>query len=64
MISKYLIKNTTVINEGKSSVSDILFYDNLIQKIGNIAASPDFIIIDGTGKYLFPGVIDGASTFS
>lgn len=58
MTSKYLIKNTTIINEGQSSVSDILFYENLIQKIGKINAEPDFIIIDGTGRYLFPGIID------
>ena len=44
-------------------MSDILFYDNLIQKIGDIKAEPDFNIIDGTGKYLFPGIIDGQVHF-
>ncbi len=63
MTSKYLIKNTTIINEGQSSVCDILFYDNIIQKIGNINAAPEFTIIDGTGKYLFPGIIDGQVHF-
>lgn len=63
MTSKYLIKNTTIVNEGQSSVSDILIYDNLIKKIGDIKAEPDFYIIDGTGKYLFPGIIDGQVHF-
>jgi len=63
MNSKYLIKNTTIINEGQSSLSDILFYDNRIQKIGNINAEPDFKVIDGTGKYLVPGIIDGQVHF-
>jgi len=63
MTSKYLIKNTTIINEGQSSLSDILFYDNLIQEIGDINAEPDFKVIDGTGKYLFPGIIDGQVHF-
>jgi len=63
MASKYLIKNATIVNEGQSLAKDILFYDNFIQKIGNIKAEPDFHIIDGTGKYLFPGIIDGQVHF-
>ena len=63
MNSKYLIKNTTIINEGQSSLSDILFYDDLIQEIGDINAESDFKVIDGTGKYLFPGIIDGQVHF-
>jgi len=63
MTSKYLIKNTTIVNEGQSSINDILVYDNLIQKIGNIEAEADFKVIDGTGKHLFPGIIDGQVHF-
>ncbi|MCY7420248.1 MAG: dihydroorotase [Chitinophagaceae bacterium] len=63
MTSKYLIKNATIINEGQSFTKDILFYDNFIQKIGNIKVEPDFNVIDGTGKYLFPGIIDGQVHF-
>lgn len=63
MTSKYLIKNATIINEGQHSVTDILIYDHLIQKIGDLEAAPDFHIIDGTGKYLFPGIIDGQVHF-
>jgi dihydroorotase len=63
MTSKYLIQNATMINEGQSFKKDILFYDNIIQKIGDINAEPDFTIIDGTGKYVFPGIIDGQVHF-
>lgn len=63
MISKFLIKNITIVNEGQCFVSDIVFYDNLIQKIGTIKAEHDFNIIDGTGKHLFPGIIDGQVHF-
>jgi dihydroorotase len=37
MSEKILIKNTTIVNEGKSSVVDILIADGLIEQIGNIA---------------------------
>jgi len=63
MTNKYLIKNTTIVNEGQISLTDVLFYDNRIQKIGDINAEPDFNVIDGTGKYLFPGIIDGQVHF-
>jgi len=63
MTTKYLIKNATIINEGQCFVKDVLFYDNIIQKIGDIKAESDFNLIDGTGKYLFPGIIDGQVHF-
>ncbi len=61
--TKYLIKNATIVNEGQSVVGDLLFYDNIIQQVGHIPAQPDFHLIDGTGKYLFPGIIDGQVHF-
>jgi len=63
MTSKYLIKNTTIVNERQISLSDILFYHIRIQKIGDINAEPDFKVIDGTGKYLFPGITGGQVHF-
>ena len=63
MTSKFLIKNVTIVNEDQSLVNDILFYDNFIQKIGKIKVEPNFNVIDGTGKYLFPGIIDGQVHF-
>jgi len=63
MTSKHLIKNVTIVNEGHCVTEDILFYDNFIQKIGNIKAEPDFNVIDGSGKHLLPGIIDGQVHF-
>jgi dihydroorotase len=63
MSSKYLIRNVTIVNQGQRIVTDILFYDSFIQKIGNVAAEPNAVTIDGTGKYLFPGIIDGQVHF-
>jgi len=63
MTSKYLIKNVTIVNEGRFEKTDILFFENFIQKIGDIKVDSDFILIDGTGKHLFPGIIDGQVHF-
>lgn len=63
MSVKYLIKNVTIVNESRLQVSDILFYDDIIQKIGSIEILPDFVVIDGTGKHLLPGIIDGQVHF-
>jgi len=63
MTLQYLIKNATIVNEGRCETTDILFYDNLIQKIGDIKVDSDYIVIDGTGKHLFPGIIDGQVHF-
>ncbi len=63
MPSKYLIKNVTIVNEGRIIIKDILFHHNFIQKIGNIKVEPEFNVIDGTGKHLFPGIIDGQVHF-
>ena len=58
-----LIKNCTVVNEGAINVTDILIKDTIIQQIGSIDNSMDAIEIDGTGKYLLPGIIDGQVHF-
>jgi dihydroorotase len=63
MSEKILIKKTTIVNEGKSSVVDVLLANGLIEQIGNIAIEPDHKVIDGTGKHLFPGIIDGQVHF-
>lgn len=57
---KYLIKNASVVNEGKIIISDVLIEDNIIKKIEkSISVNEDqYIIIDATDKYLMPGVID------
>jgi len=58
-MKKYLIKNIQVINENTIQTKDVLIANQRFLKIDNhISASPDTIIIDGTGKYLIPGLID------
>ncbi|MCW8897297.1 MAG: dihydroorotase [Flavobacteriales bacterium] len=63
MNQSILIKNSTIVNEGKSFVADVLLSDGLIRKIGNIDSEPNHKVIDGTGKHLFPGIIDGQVHF-
>ena len=53
-----LIKNSTIVNEGKVFIADILVSNGFIQQIGNIGIEANHKVIDGTGKHLFPGVID------
>jgi dihydroorotase len=58
-MQKYLIKNITVVNEGVSTVKDVLIKNGLIEKIDNIiTAENDAAEINGEGRYLIPGVID------
>lgn len=53
-----LIKNASIVNEGKIFISDLLIEDKKIKQISEkIDVLPD-IEIDATGKYLFPGIID------
>jgi len=63
MSLKYLIKNVAVVNEGAIQITDVLFYDEYIQEIGFIQEQDDFIVINGTGKYLLPGIIDAQVHF-
>lgn len=58
-----LIKNCTLVNEGEIKVADILIKDTIIQQIGSIDNIMGAIEIDGTGKYLLPGIIDGQVHF-
>lgn len=63
MSQKILIKNATLVNEGISMIADVLVANELIEKIGNIEVEPQYQVIDGTGKHLFPGIIDGQVHF-
>ncbi len=58
-----LIMNSTVVNEGKAFMADVLISGGLIQKVGTIKPKPNQKVIDGTGKHLFPGIIDGQVHF-
>jgi dihydroorotase len=63
MNQSILIKNSTIVNEGKSFVADVLLSGGLIRKIGNIDNAPNYKVIDAIGKHLFPGIIDGQVHF-
>lgn len=65
MSTKTLIKNCSLVNEGQIRVADVWIEDGLIQKIGQIDDLNDdaATVIDGTGKFLFPGIIDGQVHF-
>ncbi len=55
----YLIKNTTIVNEGKSFNGDVLIKEDRIEKIASkIEAQGAITEIDGEGKALIPGLID------
>ncbi|MDP5158404.1 MAG: dihydroorotase [Flaviramulus sp.] len=63
MNQSILIKSSTIVNEGKSFVADVLLIDGLINQIANIDSKPHYIVINGAGKHLFPGIIDGQVHF-
>ncbi|MBN9379745.1 MAG: dihydroorotase [Chitinophagaceae bacterium] len=55
----YLIKNISIVNEGKIITADLLLKNGRIEKIAK-GISPGFAVIEinGEDKYLLPGVID------
>ena len=55
-----LITNATIVNEGTVNQGNVLIKDGLIASVSEalIENSEADVIIDGTGKYLFPGLID------
>ena len=63
MNQRILIKNSTIVNEGKAFIADVLLTDGLIDQIGNIGIESNHKVIDGTGKHLLPGIIDGQVHF-
>lgn len=63
MTGKTLIKNISIVNEGKIVIADLLINNGFIDKIGEQLNLRDGTTIDGTGKFLFPGIIDGQVHF-
>ncbi len=57
-MSKYLLKNGTVVNEGATIQQDILIKDQRIEKIGVSLNDKSAIEINLEGKYVLPGCID------
>src|ERR1700682_1093041 len=58
-MQNYLIKNISVVNEGRIIAADVLIKNGRIEKIGS-NIQPGILVqeIDGEKKYLLPGVID------
>ena len=63
MIERTLIKNISIVNEGQIIETDLFIDNGVIQKIGACNDELHSKIIDGRGKYLFPGIIDGQVHF-
>ena len=58
-MSKFLIKNATIVNENKSFVGDVLLENEIISKIDSqIETKKNVTVIDAEGMYLLPGFID------
>ncbi|QDP84989.1 dihydroorotase [Chryseobacterium sp. SNU WT5] len=56
---RILIKNVKIVNENQIFESDLLIENDLISKISkNLSEENVDQTIDGTGKYLLPGIID------
>jgi len=55
----YLIKNVSMVNEGRISTADLLLKNGRIEKIG-VSLQPSFAVteINGEGLHLLPGAID------
>lgn len=60
-----LIKNTNIVNEGKVFNASVFISNGIIEQIGGLIPVniKDLKIIDGQGKYLFPGIIDAQVHF-
>lgn len=64
MKKNYLITGATLINEGRSFKANVLIADGLISRIFEAENLPqntdieEFEVIDASGKWLIPGVID------
>ena len=58
-MNNILIRNATIVNEGKQFISDIYINNGIIERIdSSISPKEKVIELDATGKYLFPGAID------
>lgn len=58
-MSKILIRNARLINEGEIQDADVLIDGERIEKIASgITAADDVEVIDAHGRYLLPGMID------
>ena len=57
-MSKLLIKNALLVNEGETRETDVLVEDDRIARIDPGIAAGDATVIDAGGAFLLPGMID------
>jgi dihydroorotase len=58
-MNKYLIKNISIVNEGRIEQQDLLINGERIEKIGTqLSEKGNVVEINGEGKHLLPGAID------
>jgi dihydroorotase len=58
-MQNYLIRNISVVNEGKTTVQDVYIKNDRIEKIApQLQITEQYTEINGEGKHLLPGVID------
>lgn len=57
-MTQYLIKNGTIVSEGKSFVGDVLIEGNTIAKIANSIEAKTATVINADECYVIPGLID------
>ncbi|WP_258224334.1 amidohydrolase family protein, partial [Aeromonas sp. HMWF017] len=57
-MNKLLIKNATLVNEGRIYASDVLIEGERIARIAPDIEAPDALVIDAAGRHLIPGMID------
>lgn len=58
MTQPTIIKNSILVGADNLKAADVLIQDGIIKLIKKNISHPSAAIIDGTGKYLFPGIID------
>jgi len=57
-VPSILIKNISIVNEGNITVADVFMNEGRIAKIAPQINRKASLEIDGTGKFLMPGIID------
>jgi dihydroorotase len=57
-MSSIIIKNATIVNEGRQQVADVLVKDGFIERIESHISTPADKEINAEGLYLLPGCID------
>ena len=62
-MSKTLITNATLVNEGKTFEADLLIEGDRIARIDGEISDADATVVDAKGRLLIPGMIDGQVHF-